>query len=52
MYTVFYQNVSDYSGNLHDCLRYVGKSVNGRYFGCLLITAKQAYDAGYTIQQR
>lgn len=33
------------------CLRHIGTAISGKQFGCLLVTVKQAMDAGYSLRQ-
>ncbi len=37
--------------NLTKCLRFIGTSIKGTMFGCLLVTHAEALAAGYSIRQ-
>lgn len=38
------------STSLTDCLRYIGRQMLGKTFGCLMVTIKEAMDAGFSIR--
>jgi hypothetical protein len=40
-----------YRNSLTEALRYIGTRINGRAFGCMLVTVYEATEQGYRIRQ-
>ncbi len=50
MYSVKQEGVAEYDATtLTECLAYIGRKIIGNRLGCMMVTVKQAIEAGYSI---